>query len=141
MNSRMIFGLVALCAGGVVVAYPGQIAGNGISVTITNNSSDNVSLAGYYSGVKRGPGGISNQILDTKTQPVPAHSKNLMIYFDQRHNDGRGPVELQHVIIRIGGKDWKEVVGNNSSFTIEQKDVDQFKSSQKAPAPKFNRIS
>lgn len=125
-RSLMTLSLVALCASGIVSAVPGQSFGSPFSVTITNNSNDDVSLAGYYSGVKHGPGGITNQILDTKTQPVPAHSTNLVIYFDQRHSTERGNVDLQHVIIRIGGKDWKEVVGNNSSFTIEQKVVDQF---------------
>lgn len=149
-RSFMILGLGALCANGVVSAAPTREevnayrknrasqqtggptreavdasrnrrnqAAQGFSVTITNNSNDTVYLTGFYSD-------RTSRVPYTWNIAVFANEKNRVISFPEQYGDGRAEV-LQKVIIGIGQNEWK-TVKDGDSVTVEQKDVDQFKS-------------
>jgi hypothetical protein len=138
--SLMTLGLAALCASGITsagatwdqlqasrnnqaaqsaspTAADIKQAAQKFSVTITNNSNDEVYLAGFYNVKSTEP---------LVRQSVLAGSKNLVVTFDQKNDYYGHSVDLQKVTVRIGQSDWKTVT-NHDSVVVEQKDVGQLK--------------
>lgn len=121
-RSLITLGLVALCANGTVFAPPTaadikrQV--EGFSITITNNSNEDVYLAGFY----------GRNVQPLITEKIPAHSKNREVIFDVRRDIRGGNIELQKVTVQIGQQNWKtfERATHGGYVTVEQKDVDYY---------------